>query len=249
MSPSNKQTDDKKCASSREEVAVVRNRDGSHDEDDENIFHTSDAAAMHILQHAEVLSVVSEEELSQSSNARMMRDMSKKNAIFSTRQDLRDDHDDEMPQVPSLNVIREDQSSRGSGSKKSSRTLRSKASSSFSDFLERSGTSFGLNSKHWGDHRQNSFFEWMAATDNAGTGEKEEISFCQKIGKIALHTYRKNEVFFLVIIAILLARAYPPLGAVYLVPHVTSTWLAVIFIFGKFDGWCFCDTCISFSSY
>mmetsp|Transcript_13929 Transcript_13929/g.38517 ORF Transcript_13929/g.38517 Transcript_13929/m.38517 type:complete len:418 (+) Transcript_13929:192-1445(+) len=43
--------------------------------------------------------------------------------------------------------------------------------------------------------------------------------------------YRQNEFLLLVIAAILLARAYPPLGAEYLAPHITATWIAVCIIF------------------
>lgn len=43
--------------------------------------------------------------------------------------------------------------------------------------------------------------------------------------------YWANEFLILIVVAILLARAYPPLGAVYLAPQITATWIAVIFIF------------------
>ncbi|EEC45933.1 predicted protein [Phaeodactylum tricornutum CCAP 1055/1] len=43
--------------------------------------------------------------------------------------------------------------------------------------------------------------------------------------------YWEQEFLLLVIAAILLARAYPPLGATYLAPDITATWLAVCFIF------------------
>ena len=36
------------------------------------------------------------------------------------------------------------------------------------------------------------------------------------------------------IIVILIAKAYPPLGAIHLYPQITATWIAVMFIFGKF---------------
>lgn len=45
--------------------------------------------------------------------------------------------------------------------------------------------------------------------------------------------YWANEFVVLVVIVILLAKAYPPLGAVYLAPHITATWIAVIFIFSE----------------
>jgi len=43
--------------------------------------------------------------------------------------------------------------------------------------------------------------------------------------------YTKHSFLILVICAILLAYAYPPLGAEYLQPQITATWIAVIFIF------------------
>jgi sodium/bile acid cotransporter 7 len=43
--------------------------------------------------------------------------------------------------------------------------------------------------------------------------------------------YWDNEFLILVVVAILLARAYPPLGATYLAPEITATWIAVVFIF------------------
>ena len=43
--------------------------------------------------------------------------------------------------------------------------------------------------------------------------------------------YWENEFLILVILAICLAYAYPPLGATYLAPQITATWIAVIFIF------------------
>jgi len=43
--------------------------------------------------------------------------------------------------------------------------------------------------------------------------------------------YWQNSFLILVVLAILLALAYPPLGADYLQPQVTATWIAVIFIF------------------
>ncbi|GAX15647.1 solute carrier family 10 (sodium/bile acid cotransporter), member 7 [Fistulifera solaris] len=43
--------------------------------------------------------------------------------------------------------------------------------------------------------------------------------------------YWENEFLIHILIAILLARAYPPIGATYLAPDITATWLVVIFIF------------------
>ena len=43
--------------------------------------------------------------------------------------------------------------------------------------------------------------------------------------------YAANSFLILVVCAILLALAYPPLGATYLAPQITATWIAVVFIF------------------
>jgi solute carrier family 10 (sodium/bile acid cotransporter), member 7 len=43
--------------------------------------------------------------------------------------------------------------------------------------------------------------------------------------------YFDNEFLLLIVIAILLAKAYPPIGAEYLKPDITATWIAVIIIF------------------
>jgi solute carrier family 10 (sodium/bile acid cotransporter), member 7 len=43
--------------------------------------------------------------------------------------------------------------------------------------------------------------------------------------------YWEQEFIILIVLAILLAYAYPPLGATYLAPQITATWIAVIYIF------------------
>lgn len=43
--------------------------------------------------------------------------------------------------------------------------------------------------------------------------------------------YWQNEFLFLVVIVLCLAKAYPPLGAKYLAPQITASWIAVIIIF------------------
>ena len=52
-------------------------------------------------------------------------------------------------------------------------------------------------------------------------------SFCRRCND----AYAKNSFLVLVVFAILFAYAYPPLGATYLQPDVTSDWIAVILIF------------------
>jgi len=59
----------------------------------------------------------------------------------------------------------------------------------------------------------------------------EEKSSLKKGCECATKFYWTNEFLILILLVILLGWAYPPLGAVYLAPKITATWVAVIFIF------------------
>jgi sodium/bile acid cotransporter 7 len=61
--------------------------------------------------------------------------------------------------------------------------------------------------------------------------EEEEKSKCQRYMQRIFAFYVSNQFPLNVILAILLARAYPPLGAEYLQPEITATWIAVAIIF------------------
>lgn len=61
--------------------------------------------------------------------------------------------------------------------------------------------------------------------------QKEEASNKPSCWKRIVRFYWSNEFVLLIIAVILLARAFPPLGATYLAPDITATWIAVIFIF------------------
>lgn len=63
-------------------------------------------------------------------------------------------------------------------------------------------------------------------SDNDGD-KKVTKTFKQK----ACAFYWQNEFLILVVIFICIAKAYPPLGAEYLRPKITATWVAVILIF------------------
>jgi sodium/bile acid cotransporter 7 len=71
------------------------------------------------------------------------------------------------------------------------------------------------------------------AVDNQeeGNGDDPPTSLCRRIWNRWWVFYSHNDFVIMVVIAILLAKAYPPLGAEYLQPQITSTWIAVIFIF------------------
>jgi len=55
----------------------------------------------------------------------------------------------------------------------------------------------------------------------------------QSCGDLSKKIYGTHTFLIHVIIGILIAKAYPPLGGIYLAPQITATWVAVIFIFGE----------------
>ena len=63
------------------------------------------------------------------------------------------------------------------------------------------------------------------------THNEDNASKCHACCHKLVDFYFTYEFLILVVVVILLARAYPPLGAVYLAPDITATWIAVIFIF------------------
>lgn len=67
-----------------------------------------------------------------------------------------------------------------------------------------------------------------ATADDSAEEEKSGLS---KTFACLAKFYWTNEFLILILVAILIAFAYPPLGAIYLAPKVTATWIAVMFIF------------------
>jgi hypothetical protein len=59
--------------------------------------------------------------------------------------------------------------------------------------------------------------------------QQQQLGCCRRLCKI----YSQYEFLILIVVGICIARAYPPLGAEYLQPEITATWVAVIFIFCK----------------
>jgi hypothetical protein len=68
-------------------------------------------------------------------------------------------------------------------------------------------------------------------TDLPTTTETPQSPIYKRAWKKWCKFYSTNSFLILVIVAILLAYAYPPLGAIYLAPQITATWIAVMFIF------------------
>jgi hypothetical protein len=75
--------------------------------------------------------------------------------------------------------------------------------------------------------------ERHSETDTNGSAGTPPLTFPRRLCRFSLQFYQQYEFLILIIISICLARAYPPLGAEYLQPQITSTWIAVVFIFCK----------------
>ena len=94
---------------------------------------------------------------------------------------------------------------------------------SLSEYLERNSPSSDSN-------RQRPLNEYEDSTL-----ETEDLNRLAKICRFARWLFRRNEMACLVVVVILLAKAYPPLGAEYFKPDISSSWICVILIFGKFE--------------
>lgn len=67
--------------------------------------------------------------------------------------------------------------------------------------------------------------------EQAAAAAEAKLPLYKRLYHKWLKIYHKNSFLILVSLAILFAYAYPPLGATYVAPHITATWIAVIFIF------------------
>ena len=80
-----------------------------------------------------------------------------------------------------------------------------------------------------------------------GTGEKKmnkkynpNRSIQGRLYELLRNVVHKYKIVFFMILSIIIARAYPPLGGTYLAPHITSSWIAVMIIFSKFWAFTLC---------
>lgn len=78
--------------------------------------------------------------------------------------------------------------------------------------------------------------------ENDHSDEDKMTGCLHVLEDIVLNLYRQNEFVAQIIFVVLLAKACPTLGAKYLYPEITSTWLAVSFMFGKILS-CFIYIC------
>jgi hypothetical protein len=57
--------------------------------------------------------------------------------------------------------------------------------------------------------------------------QPRRVTFCSRVIAFCI----TNDFLILVVLAICLAKAYPPLGAKYVQPKITATWIAIMIIF------------------
>jgi hypothetical protein len=109
------------------------------------------------------------------------------------------------------------------------------ADTSLTVTIAESHTHDGVNDDHVLDNKGQKATKEQAATTTTTKEESEQQQDDQPdqgCAKRFWEFYWENEFIILVILAILLAKVYPPLGGEYLQPDITSTWIAVMFIFG-----------------
>lgn len=86
-------------------------------------------------------------------------------------------------------------------------------------------------------NKDRSFSSMLITISNVGLEEDDAVKAPPPPPKTwkqkASDFYWDNEVTILLALSIICAKPYPKLGAVYLVPHVTSTWIAVMLIFSE----------------
>ncbi|KAL7549390.1 hypothetical protein ACHAWF_012659 [Thalassiosira exigua] len=80
-------------------------------------------------------------------------------------------------------------------------------------------------------HRNNDAAAERDFVENESDGDAPPPPLHARAWRKWQRIYGTHSFLILVVVVILLAYAYPPLGAVYLAPDVTATWLAVVFIF------------------
>jgi len=77
----------------------------------------------------------------------------------------------------------------------------------------------------------------LQATDQESTSkaeiEESPKSCMRKVWTLFVKFLNDNSFVVEIIAVIILAYIYPPLGAEYLAPQVTASWIAVVLIFGK----------------
>ena len=84
------------------------------------------------------------------------------------------------------------------------------------------------------------YVQWIPNYKDDGNDSEIDLTLCEVISKLAIDLYRRNEVFILVLCAILLARMDPPIGATYVQPNITASYIAVIFIFRTYSVVLYC---------
>ena len=99
-----------------------------------------------------------------------------------------------------------------------------------------SGTNSGSNLPHHHPPQLQRQLQLQRRNQQPKQTNQQQLSFVARFWKDWGPFFVDNEFALTVIAAILLARAYPPLGSTYLQPDITANWIAVIFIFCMYLG-------------
>ena len=102
-----------------------------------------------------------------------------------------------------------------------------KARSEISSSLHSSGLGFSVHSLH----ALQNVVRSQVQEDDSSRGDETQISYLKLILPQCKSIYGTHSFLIKAIFLISIAYAYPPLGAIYLAPQITATWIAVIFIF------------------
>ena len=81
----------------------------------------------------------------------------------------------------------------------------------------------------WQDYSTN--FLRFTVGDNQSESHHRGNNCLERVVGSLHRIYRTNEFVILIIVSIILAKAYPPLGAKHVYPRITSSWIVVVFIF------------------
>ena len=80
---------------------------------------------------------------------------------------------------------------------------------------------------------QNGNSDHAPATNESHAEQSQDGEEKKSLYTRAGEFYAANEFLFLILLAIVVAKLYPPLGAKYLAPEITESWIAVSIIFGE----------------
>lgn len=86
--------------------------------------------------------------------------------------------------------------------------------------------------KHPSKHEQDETSTLLSSATRAPSPEEEFGNFPKSKSSCWADLYATNHFLIKAVLAIVVAKVYPPLGGQLLQPQITGQWMAVMFIFG-----------------